>query len=79
MITKTHLISLSYFFDKFIEANTSDDDILKFVDQIYGGEGKPTGMETYNEACQNGSNHAANVAARHDALKEQYDWFMGND
>lgn len=79
MITKTHLISLSYFFDKFIEENTSDDDILKFVDQIYGGEGKPTDMEVYNEACQNGSNHAANVAARHDALKEQYDWFMGND
>ena len=79
MITKTHLITLSYFFDKFIEKNFTDDEILRFVDQIYGSEGKPTDMDSYNEACQNGSNHAPNVAARHDAIKEQYDWFVAED
>lgn len=79
LITKTHLITLSYFFDKFIKSGATDDDILRFIDQIYGDEGSPTTLEDYNEACRNGSNHAPNVAARHDAIKKEFDWFMAGE
>lgn len=75
ILKKTHMVSVMYVIDRAVKDGMKSEDVLQCLAQFYD-EGKPSTDEKYNEACSNGSNHAGNVVARRDALKEQYDWYF---
>lgn len=76
-VTKTNLISMSYFIEQFINDDCDAEYIARFVEYFFAG--KPSTSERYNAACKNGSNHACNVSERYDVLSRKYNWFTSDD
>lgn len=75
ILKKTHMISVMYVIDRAVKEDKEFEKTLECLVQFFD-EGKPSSSDEYNTACKNGSNHASNVIARKDALKEQYEWYF---
>lgn len=78
LVTKTHLISITYVVDKAIADGYSAEQVATFLKQFFE-EGNPSSNEVYNAACKDGSNHASNVKARLDELSQEYNWYFNGE
>ena len=75
IVTKTHLISITYVVDKAIADGYTAKQVAEYLKQFFD-EGAPSCSEVYNAACKDGSNHVSNVKARLDELVKEYDWYF---
>ena len=78
IVTKTHLISVSYIADKAVKDGKTPQDFANCLDQFFD-EGSPSTNDAYNAACKEGSNHATNVSTRLKELGDEYNWYFNGD
>ena len=80
MLKKTNLVGIIYHCSVNMSDGADEDDYEKFAEfftEFFDAKSDSfcDSRNDYNEAMQNGTNHASNVIARNDAMQEAYDVF----
>lgn len=75
---KIHMLSLTKLTERALEEKISKEDYANFLLKFYnnGERGKTSCSNDYNNACHSGSNSAANVSKRLEALTKEYESFF---
>ena len=77
LITRTHMISIAPIIERASNENRDAKELAEFFTDFFNGS--PSKSEVYNTACQNGSNHTANVEARLNELRIAYDDYFNTN
>lgn len=77
LITRTHMISIAPIIERAANENRDAKELAEFFTDFFNGS--PSKSEVYNTACQNGSNHTANVEARLNELRIAYDDYFNTN
>lgn len=77
LITRTHMISIAPIIERASNENRDAKELAEFFTDFFNGS--PSKSEVYNAACQNGSNHTANVEARLNELRIAYDDYFNTN